>query len=913
MHSGISEKSRTKTKQLFLIDGYGFVFRAYHSMPPLTRPDGTPVGAVYGFTNMIMKLKSKVSPDNGHHMLVVFDSGRKTFRNDIYPEYKANRPPAPEDLIPQFPLVRAAAEALGLPVSSSDGYEADDIIATYARLAKEQGIKVTIISSDKDLMQLIDDDVEMYDAMKDKRVGEKEVEEKFGVPPAKLLDVMALIGDSSDNVPGVPGIGVKTAAELIKEYGSLDELLKRAGEIKQNKRRETLLENAEKARLSRQLITLCNTVEVDSDIEKLSVVNEDPEVLIEFLSAQGFKSLVTKIERKHGVEAPKNSPAITEQKPKKKVEKQYYLIENKNALSAWLAPVKNVGRLVVFPVMEGEKLAGVALAYEQGQACFLPLSDIAKKQKGEQISLDFSEETSAVDINILEPLSPLLSDPSILKIGHDIKPVMHLIGKMAPLDDTMVISYVLDGARHKHDIANLAQIHTGEELPSIDKKSLKDADGETLRDVFCSYADSLISLHTFLRRNLFAEKMLTLYENMERPLIPILFDMEKCGVETDKGELEKLSGEFGKRIDILEKEIHKIAGEEFNIGSPKQLGDILFNKMGLEGGKKSSKTGARSTGADVLEALSVEGHEIAGEILQWRELSKLKNTYTDALAKQIEDGRIHTSYSMTVAATGRLSSISPNLQNIPIRSEEGRKIRKAFIAKEGCKLISADYSQIELRLLAHIADMKVLKDAFRDKKDIHATTASQVFGVDLDKVNAEMRRRAKTINFGIIYGQSAFGLANQLGIGRKEAKELIDAYFKQYPGIRDYMEKMKEKARNQGYIITLFGRKCYIPDINDKNHTRRAFAERAAINYPLQGSAADIIKKAMIRVSNALKTKDMETKMLLQVHDELILEAPEKEAENAAALVKKEMESVISLSVPITAEAKTGDNWGEIH
>jgi len=892
-----SHSDKKQKKQLFLIDGYGFVFRAYHSLPPLTDKEGTPVGAVYGFTNMIMKLKNKVKPDNGHHMLVVFDSGRKTFRNDIYPEYKANRPPAPEDLIPQFPLVRDAAEALGLPISSSDGYEADDIIATYARIAKKQGMQVTIVSSDKDLMQLIDEDIEMYDAMKDKRISSKEVLEKFGVPPEKLLDAMALIGDSSDNVPGVPGIGPKTAAELINKFDSLEELLARADEIPQEKRRQSIKENAEKARLSRKLIELCNEVPVDEDIEKLSVRDEHPEELLKFLRHHGFKSLISRIEQKHGIkpEEIKDDPKTEKPHTHRKVKKHYRKIEKPEDLKEWLDEAVLSGKLAI-DMDDGH----IILANMPGNACLVPMWH--EKEKLQQSSFDFGESSGKeekINKEIFALLQPILSDDSVLKIGHDIKALMHLLETViTPADDIMLMSYLLDGSKQKKNLNELAEQHLG----------------ESIGDEVCASADAMLSLNEIFRRRLFLERMLTVYETLERPLIPVLYHMEKSGVKVDSKTLESLSDDFSKGMAKLEKEIHNLAGEEFNVASPKQLGEVLFDRLKIEGGKKS-KSGAYSTGADILEKLAAEGHDIAARILDWRLIAKLKNTYTDSLLNQInkKTGRIHTTFAMTVTSTGRLSSINPNLQNIPIRSEEGRKIRSAFIAEKGNMLISADYSQIELRLLAHLANIEHLKDAFHKGEDIHALTASQVFGIPIDKVDANTRRAAKTINFGIIYGQSAFGLANQLGIGRKEAASYIEAYFRQYPGIKQYMEETKEVARRNGYVTTLYGRKCFVPDIKDKNPARRNFAERAAINAPLQGTAADLIKKAMINLEHEIKHKKLAAKIILQVHDELLVEVPEKETKEATQIVKKAMEDVIKLSIPVTAEAKTGKNWGEIH
>ncbi len=894
MSTGESSK-----KHLYLIDGYGFVFRAYHSLPPLTNPAGTPVGAVYGFTNMLMKLKSdKVKQDNDDYMLVVFDSGSKSFRNDIYPEYKANRPPAPDDLIPQFDLVRDAAVALGLPVAEMQGFEADDIIATYTRIAQKQGVEVTIVSSDKDLMQLVGDGTQMYDAMRNRQIAEAQVEEKFGVTPDKLLDVLSLMGDSSDNVPGVPGIGPKTASQLINEYGSLDSLLERAEEIPQKKRRESLIEFADQARLSRDLIRLREDVAVTADIEKLAVREEDPQQLMEFLSEHGFKSLAARVGKKSGLPVADNQPPPTD------IKAEYIIIKNIAELVVWLTGAQKSGVLAMYNADNA-----IALACAEGQSCYV---EYGGGSGDNQASMDFGDNTASENSldkqKVVEILQPFMENPAILKITHDIKPSLRRNPATYPIDDTMVMSYVLDGTRHKHDIANLAQMHIG----------VSPAENTDPAQDFCQKADIILRLHQYFRRRLFDDKILTIYETIERPLVTILADMERIGVKVDAQELNNLSQAFAKNIAVLEQKIHKQAGREFNIGSPKQLGEVLFDELGMQiEGKtaKKTKTGAYSTDSGVLERLAAAGYDIAVDVIKYRELAKLKNTYTDALVKDIspDTGRIHTSFMMTVVATGRLSSQHPNLQNIPIRSEEGRKIRKAFVAEKGHRLISADYSQIEIRLLAHMADIEVLKQAFRDGKDIHAITASQVFGVPLEEVSGKMRYNAKAINFGIIYGQSAFGLAGQLGISRGEAKDYIDAYFKQYPGIGQYMEEMKEIARKQGYVTTLYGRKCFVGDINGRNPILRGNAERAAINYPLQGSAADIIKKAMINVVRALEKQNMQSQLILQIHDELIIEAPEAEVGQAAKLVTREMENVTSLSIPIIAEAKTGHSWDEAH
>ena len=896
-------------KRLYLIDGYGFVFRAYHSIRELNAPDGTPVNAVYGFTNMLLKLRQRVRPNNGDYMLVVFDAGRKTFRNEIYSDYKANRPPAPEDLVPQFPLVREAAEAIGLPTATIEGYEADDIIATCALQGKEQGMKVTIVSSDKDLMQLVDDDIHMFDAMKDKDINPKEVEEKFGVMPEKVLDVLALMGDSSDNIPGVPGIGPKTAAELLNQFGNLDEVLAQAETIPQKKRRESLIDFAEQARLSRELASLCKTVPDVPELETLAVRDETPEEILQFLHKLGFKSLITKFEQKHGVQV---ADIITETKQpakntKKQPTEQFEQLEDSNALQRWLEQTPRTGKLALALMQEDAPITGLALSCEEGYAAAIRFNQ--PKTQPTQSSLFGDDANSPAQTNhhdgIMDVLTPLLQHPSIMKFSCDSKRLMEYFGEMmTPIDDVMVMSYVLDGNKHKHDIETLVEQYDNAEKSTSDEPWY----------MACRQASALCAIHASLRQRLFNEQMLTVYETIERPLTGVLTRMEMHGIKVDPIVLKTMSDDFAKRLTTLEKEIYTLANKEFNIGSPKQLGSILFEDMGIEGGKKSKKSGNYSTGADVLEALAAQGHIIASKILEWRALSKLKSTYTDALGKEInpKTGRVHTTFGMASTSTGRLSSSAPNLQNIPIRTEEGRKIRCAFVAEKGNKLISADYSQIELRLLAHMAKIAALKDAFIHGEDIHTKTASQVFDIPIEKIDSMTRRKAKAINFGIIYGQSAFGLANQLDIDRSTAKAYIDAYFEQYPGIRHYMETTKEFAHKHEYVETLFGRKCYLHSINSKG-PQRAFAERAAINAPLQGTAADIIKKAMIQIDRWLDKEFPQAKMILQVHDELLFEVPEAQADTIAKRVKHSMEQVINLSVPLTVEANPGNHWGEIH
>lgn len=932
-------------KRLYLVDGSGYIFRAYHSLPPLTNPEGTPVGAVYGFINMMLKVLDGI--EDGGYAAVIFDAGRHTFRNDIYAGYKAHRPPAPEDLIPQFSLVREATRALNLPAIEMERYEADDLIATYARAAREAGMEVVVVSSDKDLMQLVADGISLLDPMKQKPIGRDEVIAKFGVPPEKVVEAQALIGDSSDNVPGVPGIGPKTAAELIEAYGSLEGVLAHAHEIKQQKRRESLIEFAEQARISRRLVELKDDIPLPEPLESLHLHVPKAEELVPFLQQHGFRSLLTRAQEKFGFSAEKvaeHAPAA----PAPTIEKaEYTLVQDEDTLAAWVAAAKAAGKLAVDTETTGldamqVQLVGISLSTETGKACYIPVGHV------EEGGLEAASATAAGQTDlfaapaatgpklrvgqlpkdtVLRHLKPLLEDPAVLKIGQNIKYDMQIFRRhgiwVHPVDDTMLLSYVLDAGAHGHGMDELSELFLAHKPISYgevtgtgrNKKNFAEVELEAARDYAAEDADITLRLHHVLKQRLIQERMVDVYESLERPLIGVLVRMEAEGVKVDKALLASISKDFAERIARLEKEIHALAGREFTIGSPKQLGEVLFDEMKLEGGKKSGKSGAYATGAEILEELAAQGHVLPERVLQWRQLSKLKSTYADALAQQInpETGRLHTSFSMAVTSTGRLSSSDPNLQNIPIRTEEGRKIRHTFVAEKGNKLIAADYSQIELRLLAHIADIAVLKQAFIDGADIHAATASQMFGVPLDKVDGELRRKAKTINFGIIYGISAHGLAVRLGIGRKEAAEYIEQYFARYPGIKAYMDEAKEFAHKHGYVSTLYGRKCHVRDINSKNPNMRAFSERAAINAPLQGTAADIIKRAMIVVQARLRAEMPEVKLLLQVHDELLLEAPEAQAEKAAALVKVEMERAAHLSIPLTVEVNLGDNWGSIH
>ncbi len=920
----------TAPKHVFLIDGSGFIFRAYHALPPMTSPDGTPVNAVYGFTTMLLKLLDDTDAD---HVAVIFDRARKTFRNDIYPDYKANRPPPPEDLIPQFKLVREATRALNVAAVDMDGFEADDLIATYAREGRKRGAKVTIVSSDKDLMQLVGDGVEMFDAMKNRTIGPAEVRDKFGVGPEKVVDVQALAGDSSDNVPGVQGIGVKTAAQLIGEYGDLDTLLEHTHEIKQPKRRQRLTEEAETARISRELVRLRNDVPVEVGLESFAAKAPDYDILLGFVRAQAFRSLITKIEGRAAHAAGESAPV-----PSKPVTMEYELVRNEARLRAWIAAARSKGAVALdtettsLDAMQAE-LVGFSLCMEPGRACYVPLRHKGAAPQG---AFDLgdghggaagSEIPAQVPVETAkELLKELCEDDSTLKIGHNIKYDSQILENQGisvlHVDDTMVLSYVLEGGLHGHSMDELARLHFGRE--SIKYKDVVGSgrnqvtfdyvDVEKARDYAAEDADITLQLHRLLKPRLVGEGMATVYETLERPLISILERMERTGIKVDAKALKALSEDFTNRLAALEIEIHGLAGREFNVGSPKQLGEILFDEMGLPGGKKG-KTGAYATGAEILENLAEGGHDLPARVLDWRQLAKLKSTYTDSLVQQINPvtGRVHTSYAMSATSTGRLASSDPNLQNIPVRTEEGRKIRQAFVPESGFTLLSADYSQIELRLFAHVAGIDALKDAFHSGLDIHAMTASQVFGVPVEGMDPMVRRRAKAINFGIIYGISAFGLARQLGISRSEAGQYIDAYFRRFPGIEDYMARTKEEARTRGFVTTLFGRKCHVRGINEKNPQSRGFAERAAINAPIQGGAADIIKRAMIRLPGALKTAGLGSRMLLQVHDELVFEVPDAELNDTTALVKSVMEGAAWLDVPLVVDTGSGSSWDEAH
>ena len=918
--------------ELYLIDGSGYIFRAYYAMAysggaKMTNPDGTPIAAVYGFTNMLLKLL-KERPNAA--IAIIFDAGRVTFRNDIYEDYKANRDDTPEDLIPQFPIIREATEALGLPAVELEGYEADDLIATYAKEAAGKNIKVKIISSDKDLMQLVDEHIHIYDPMKGVEVDANGVVEKFGVTPDKVIDVQALAGDTSDNVPGVPSIGIKTAATLINEYGTLENLLDSLDQIKQPKRRQVLSDNADMARISKQLVTLAQDVPLPVPLE--TFIKHDPDLphLKAFLEKQGFKSLLSRLGETPSNDQMPSTPAFssTQETPDIK-DNQYTLIMDIKTLQSWIKEAYQTGLLAIdtetthlTPAIA--KLVGISICSTIGKAAYIPLNHIPEEvdllgdSKDDLTQIPFDEAIAA--------LKPLLEDPSVLKIGQNIKYDWQMLKKygihMSPCDDTMLISYTVDGTSHSNSMDSLSKLYLdhepikyedvagkGKNQVTFDKVDLDKA-----LDYAAEDADITHRLHHLFKPRIVTEKMARVYEDIERPLIPVIGQMELNGIKVDPLILKQMSEDFGKKILELEKEIQEEAGTEFNVGSPKQIGEILFDQMGLEGGKKT-KTGQWSTDVSTLEKLSAQEHDIVTKILEWRGLSKLKSTYTDALQDQInpETGRVHTSFSMAGTSTGRLASSDPNLQNIPIRTEDGRKIRTAFVAEEGHTLLAVDYSQVELRLAAEMANVAALKQAFKDDVDIHALTASQVFGVPLDEVDGNLRRQAKAVNFGIIYGISGWGLAKQLDCDPADANQFIRKYLDTFHEIETFMEEQKEFARSHEYVQTLFGRKCYTPNINAKMQNVKMGAERAAINAPLQGTAADIMKMAMIKMPSAVEKANLKAKMLLQVHDELIFEVPNEELEETAALVKNVMENVVHLDVPLIAEAGHSHSWADAH
>ncbi|HEY2051602.1 MAG TPA: DNA polymerase I [Caulobacteraceae bacterium] len=923
--------------RLYIVDGSGFIFRAFHALPPLTRKsDGLPVGAVQGFCNMLWKLlvDMKAAPDAPTHLAVVFDHSESTFRNQLYANYKAHRPPPPPDLVPQFPLVRDATRAFGVPCLELPGYEADDLIAAYACHVRDQGGEVVIVSSDKDLMQLVGDRVSMLDTMKNVRIGIPEVIEKFGVLPEKVVDVQALCGDAVDNVPGAPGIGIKTASALITEYGDLESLLARAGEIKQQKRRETLIEFADQIRLSRELVKLDCETPLPEALDKLEVAAPEPKALGEFLTAMEFRTLARRVGEATGLKAPEPAPApaaptIAEMPPVDTA--GYVCVRDVATLDAWIVRAREAG-IVAFDTETDDlssansDLCGVSLAVAPGEACYIPVGHCGE----DGLELEAAADLAQIPLeDAIARLKPLLEDPAVLKVGQNAKYDIAVLSRygvdVGPIEDTMLISYVLEAGLHGHGMDELAKLWLGHEPITFKQVAGNGKAQKSFRHVLLapatSYAaedaDVTLRLWLTLRPRLAREGLLNVYETLERPMPAVLARMECEGVRIDPDTLRRLSHDFSMRMAALEETAHRLAGRPFNLGSPKQIGDILFGELALPGGKRTA-TGAWSTDAGVLDDLALH-HDLPRTLLDWRQLSKLKGTYTEALTAAVSPrtGRVHTSFALASTTTGRLSSSDPNLQNIPVRTEEGRKIRAAFVAEPGHLLISADYSQIELRLLAHIGDIAQLKRAFQEGLDIHAMTASEMFGVPVEGMPSETRRRAKAINFGIIYGISAFGLSNQLSIPQEEAGAYIKTYFERFPGIRAYMDGMRATVRAQGYVTTLFGRRVNIPMIKSKSVGERQFAERAAINAPIQGAAADIMRRAMIRMPPALKAAGLHARMLLQVHDELVFEAPEAEADAVCEVARKVMERAAEpaamISVPLLVEARAARSWDEAH
>jgi DNA polymerase I len=915
-------------RHLILVDGSGYIFRAFHALPPMTRPDGTPVNAVFGFTNMLGNFLAK---NASSHIAVVFDAGRTTFRNAIYAEYKAHRPEPPEELVPQFALIRDATEAFGVACLEAEGFEADDLIATYARAFVEDGGRVTIVSSDKDLMQLVRDGVALMDPIKQKPIGQDEVLEKFGVPPGKVVEVQALAGDSTDNVPGIPGIGIKTAAQLIGEYGDLETLLARAAEIKQPKRREALIEHAEKARISKRLVQLDDHAPMPAPIADLAAKPPPEARLLAFLRQNGFRSTAQRLGLGDG-DAPRRPVSIETVRevppaPDAAPWGGYETITDAVALARWVNEARAVG-VVAFDTETdtldalAATLTGFSLAVAPGRACYVPL----RHGRGGLLEAETPPQLAVEDA--LAALRPLLEDAAVLKLLHNAKYDTEVMAREAnggiaitPIDDTMLISYALDAGRHGHGMDELSRRHLGHEPISYDSVTgtgrARIPFAEVPLDRATAYAaedaDITLRLWHALRPRLRAERALALYEQVERRMVAVLAAMETAGVRVDGAELARIGADFTTRMAAMEGEIHALVGRAFNLGSPKQLGEILFDEMKFPGGKRT-KTGAWGTDASVLEELAATGHELPRRVLEWRQLQKLQSTYVEGLAQQIAaDQRVHTDYAMAVTSTGRLSSTEPNLQNIPVRTEEGMRIRRAFVAAPGHVLMSADYSQIELRLLAHLAEVPTLRAAFAEGEDIHSRTAAEIFHLAPGEVDKEARRRAKTINFGIIYGMSAFGLAARLGIPAGEARGIIEAYFAQYPGIRTEMERLKEEARLHKHVRTPFGRRIWIDGIDAKEPARRGNAERAAINAPFQGGAAEIIKRAMVRLPRALHEAGLGARMLLQVHDELVFEVPEAEVEATASVVREVMEGVAALRVPLKVDVGWGANWAEAH
>ena len=916
-----------KSDHFYLIDGSGYIFRAYYALPPLTRKsDGLPVGAVSGFCNMLFKLiedsNSKDNLQKPTHFAVIFDSARKNFRNEIYSDYKANRSDAPEDLIPQFEYIRKSVVAFNLPCIELINYEADDLIATYTDQILKKGAKVTIVSSDKDLMQLYKKDVRIYDPMKNKFISDKDVLDKFGVDASKVIDVQSLAGDSSDNVPGVPGIGVKTAAELINHYGTLEKLLDKAHEIKQNKRRETIIANKDKALISKKLVTLEKKVPIKNKIEEFKFKIIDKDKLYKFLREMEFNRLLSSVISSHGepdiLKNNKNSNIL--EKKLSISSKNYHLIKNEDEIDGWLKEAEESGEIAIDTETTSldphiASLVGISLSTKIGKACYMPL--------GHKNAKCLNKE------KIIKKLKPILEDKSIKKIGQNIKfdfIILRYQGiEMNSMEDTMLMSYVLDAGKNRHNMDTLSEIHLNhkpiafKDIVGSGKKEINFSEVEVNKAMNYAAEDADITYRLFkiFQKNLKLEKLINIYELFEKPLIKILAEMEINGIKVDSLFLESLSKKFDKKIRKLENDIYKIANKEFNIGSPKQLGEIIYNDLKIAVLKRTKK-GSFATSASVLEDLSFKGHKFPKLILDWRQVSKLKNTYTDSLREHINDKtkRVHTSFLLAATTTGRLASSDPNLQNIPIKSEDGKEIRKAFIAEKGYTLISADYNQIEMRILADLADVKELKKAFKNDEDIHSLTASQVFNIDINKVDQDTRRKAKAINFGIIYGISQYGLAKQIMVSNNEAESFLKSYFLKFPEIKEYMNSTIKFCRKAGYVNNIFGRRSYISGINDKNYNVRNFQERAAINAPIQGSAAEIMRLAMIRLNK--KIKDNKIRMLLQIHDELIFEVPNNEVKNLCKIIQDEMISVKdsdlhSFTTPLTVDINTGDNWGILH
>ena len=919
-----------KTDHFYLIDGSGYIFRAYYALPPLTRKsDGLPTGAVSGFCSMLFKLLEDSKSDNNlqkpTHFAVIFDSARKTFRNEIYADYKANRSEAPDDLVPQFEYIRKSVLAFNLPSVDLINYEADDLIATYTEQILAKGAKVTIVSSDKDLMQLYKKEVRLYDPMKNKFVTPEDIVNKFGVDSKKVIDVQALAGDSSDNVPGVPGIGIKTAAELINKYGTLEKLLENAQEIKQNKRRETLIENKDKAIISKKLVTLKKDAPIDKKIEEFKLLEIDKDKLYKFLREMEFNRLLSSAISAYGEPdlSSQNVDLEIKKKPQVINKKNYYLIKNEKEIDKWIKEAEESGELAIDTETSSldahqAELVGISLSTKIGRACYIP---IGHKSDG-----CLKKEV------ILKKLKPLLEDKSVKKIGQNIKFDFIVLYKqdikMNSMEDTMLMSYVLDAGKNRHNMDTLSEIHlnhktiTFKEMVGTGKKEINFSEVELQKamEYAAEDADITYRLYKIFNKNLKTEKLTNIYEIFEKPLIEILAFMEIEGIRIDSEFLKNLSEKFEKKIKNLEKQIFKISKKEFNIGSPKQLGEIIYNDLKIAGLKKTRK-GSFATSASVLEDLAFKGNQFPQLILDWRQVSKLKNTYSDSLPEHInpKTKRVHTSFLLAATTTGRLASSDPNLQNIPIKSEDGKDIRKAFIAKNGFTLVSADYNQIEMRILADLADVKELKKAFKNNEDIHSLTASQVFNIDIKKVDQDMRRKAKAINFGIIYGISQYGLAKQIMVSNNEAEEFLNSYFLKFPEIKDYMNATIKFCRKSGYVNNIFGRRSHFNGINDKNFNVRNFQERAAINAPIQGSASELMRIAMIRLSNKFNNiKDIKTKMLLQIHDELIFEVPKTELKRINNIIKEEMTSVVksdlhSFSIPLTVDINFGENWGILH